>query len=188
MVKNKMNHTHQWMIIGIGSVIGLLASFIQTIERINYADNAGKVLSCDISNTISCSNIFSAWQSSFFGFPNSIMSLTFFAILFGVSLSGLLGGQISKSLRLWLHFFSVFFLLFGGWYLYQSAIVISAVCIFCIFNYLGVIILNWGWLRLNVDDLPFSKGLKALITKGADTFFWIMWGLVFVGMFILKFN
>jgi uncharacterized membrane protein len=175
----------------LGSGIGLIASFIQTIERISWADDKNALLACDINSVFSCSSVFDSWQSSVFGFSNSIMCLAFFGVMLGIGLAGLFGSQLDKKLRLIMHFFSVFFLLFGAWYLYQSAMVISALCLFCIFCYSGVIAINWGWLRLNANDLPLSQNIKKSLTqvfsKGADTFFWIIWGLLFVAMFVLKF-
>jgi hypothetical protein len=48
------------------------------------------------------------------------MCLAFFAVLFGVGLGGVFSNGLAKNLRLVMHFFSVFFLLFGAWYLQQS--------------------------------------------------------------------
>ena len=173
--------------------MGAIASFIQIIERIAYGDNPLKSLSCDINSVFSCSNVFDGWQSSVFGFSNSIMCLLFFGVMLGVGLSGLFGAQLAKGLRLVMHFFSVFFLFFGAWYLQQSAFAIGALCLFCIFCYSGVIAINWAWLRLNIDDLPLLSNpakakVKKSFAKGADTFAWIMWGLVIAGMFVIAFR
>jgi uncharacterized membrane protein len=191
MAKNKIKLP--WLILTIGSVIGAAASFIQIIERIAFADNPLVNLSCDINNAFSCSTVFDGWQSSVFGFSNSIMCLLFFGVMLGVGLSGLFGTQLAKGLRLTMHFFSVFFLFFGAWYLQQSAFDIGALCLFCIFCYGGVILINWSWIRLNVNDLPLisqnaKKQLQKFIAKGGDTFFWALWAIVFVAMFILAFK
>lgn len=179
-----------WLTIVLGSVIGGLAAFIQTVERISYALHPNNPLTCDINSVFSCTNVFDAWQSSVFGFSNSIMCLTFFSITLGVGIAGLTA-HIGKYVRLILHFLALFFLGFGAWYLQQSAFSIGALCIFCIFCYGGVIALNWAWLRINVNDLPLPlnliNALKNGISHGADTMFWILWALAIIGMFILKF-
>jgi uncharacterized membrane protein len=191
MTKNKTFAS--WLILTLGSAIGAVASFIQVIERITFADNPLANLSCDINSAFSCSSVFDGWQSSVFGFSNSIMCLLFFGVMLGVGLGGLFSTGLAKSLRLVMHFFSVFFLFFGAWYLQQSAFDIGALCLFCIFCYSGVILINWAWLRINHNDLPgLSKkqknSLSKFINKGGDTFFWLLWGLVFVAMFIVAFN
>ena len=90
-----------------------------------------------------------------------------------------------------LHFFSVFFLGFGAWYLWQSAYVIGALCIFCIFCYAGVIAMNWAWLRINANDLPFSKKTKTMLERcfnsGADTFGWLLYAIAFAAILAFKF-
>ena len=189
MKTNKINVKKAWLVASIGSAIGLIASFIQTIERISYADQPLKALTCDINSVFSCSSVFDGWQSSFFGFSNSIMSLAFFAVVFGVSISGVTGSLINKYLRYVMHFFSVFFLAFGAWYLYQTVYAIGALCIFCIFIYTGVILLNWAFLRININDLAKSPQLNVkahkLMANGTDTFLWVLWALI---MFIVLAN
>lgn len=182
-----------WLFVVIGAAVGALASFVQVIERIAYGDDPLKSLSCDVNSIFSCSSVFDGWQSSVFGFSNSIMCLLFFGVMLGVGLTGLFGSQVVKGLRLAMQFFSVFFLFFGAWYLHQSAFVIGALCIFCMFCYAGVITINWAWLRLNIDDLPVlsdstKNSIKKSFVKGTDTFAWIMWGLFIAGMFVFAFR
>lgn len=189
MKSNKINLKITWLVASAGSAMGLIASFIQIIERISYADQPLKALTCDINSVFSCSNVFDGWQSSFFGFSNSIMSLSFFAVVFGVAISGVTGSVINRYLRFVLHFFSIFFLFFGAWYLHQTVYAIGALCIFCIFIYGSVILLNWAFLRLNINDFSKSSKLKTrfhkLMASGADTFFWVLWALI---MFIVLAN
>ncbi len=177
-------------LVGAASV-GMLASFIQTIERIDWGSNPKAPLVCDINSVFSCNSVFGAWQSRVFGFPNSLMCVVFFAVLLGVGLAGLTGSALNRKLRLVLHFFSVFFLGFGAWYLLESAYVIKALCIFCIFCYAAVIALNWAWLRINAADLPikasYNKALIKSFDKGADSFFWLLWTLTIAALLFFKF-
>lgn len=181
-----------WLVLVAGSVVGAFASFVQIIERIQLADKPIKALSCDLNSVFSCSSVFDGWQSSVFGFSNSIMCLLFFAVMLGVALGGLFGSQLAKGLRLTMHFFSLFFLGFGAWYLQQSAFDIGALCIFCMFCYAGVIAINWSWLRINARDLPISSRYKLCLQKGtkhgADTFFWVIWAVAFACMFVIAFR
>jgi uncharacterized membrane protein len=180
-----------WSLLALGSAVGLLASFIQTVERINYAKNPQVALSCDLNSIFSCTNVFDAWQSSVFGFSNSLMCIVFFALTLGAALAGLTGSNLQKHLRLTLQFFSLFFLGFGAWYLWQSAYVIGALCIFCIGCYGSVIVMNWAWLRINANDLPLSsKGKKVLqncFKSGADTFGWVLYGIIVAGILAFRF-
>ncbi len=180
-----------WWVLTVGSIAGLAASFIQTIEKINYAKHPTVPLTCDLNAIFSCSNVFDAWQSSVFGFSNSLMCIVFFALTAGVAFAGASGSLINKKLRYILHFFSVFFLGFGAWYLWQSTYRIGYICVFCVICYSAVITMNWAWLRLNANDLfaseTSSKRWKSIEAQGADTFVWILWGIFIAGMIALHF-
>ena len=187
--KKNMEYKNEWNVLIAGSLIGLLASFIQIIERIKFAENPTANLVCNINNSLSCSNVFSGWQSSVFGFSNSILCLTFFSLMLGIALSGRFSKEISKKLRLTMHFLSVFFLLFGAWYLQQSVFSIGAICLFCIFCYSGVIAINWSWLRINMGNIYFiskntQRSFERAKNRGLDTFLWILWGLIIASMFL----
>ncbi len=180
-----------WLAVVLGSAVGGIASFLQVIERIKWAAQPATPLACDLNDAFSCSTVFGAWQSSVFGFSNSILCLAFFAVMLGFGLAGLYSEKLHKTVRLVMHFFALFFLAFGAWYLQQTVFVVGSLCIYCVSCYAGVIALNWGWLRLNADDLPISSrnraALKAHIKKGNDTFFWALYALLFVAVFAFKF-
>ncbi len=181
----------EWQLLVLGSGVGFIASFAQTIERIHYAQNPNVELVCNVSAIFSCSNVFDAWQSAVFGFSNSIMCLAFFAILLGIGLAGMTGSTLNKNLRLIMHFFTVFFLGFGAWYLQQSAYAIGYICLYCLACYSGVIAMNWSWLRLNAKDLPIGKGLQKqlqqAIHKNYDTYFWLLWAIGIALMMFARF-
>ena len=54
-----------------GSGLGLLASFILSIEALELAKNSHAVLSCDFSSALSCSAVANHWSAAILGFPNS---------------------------------------------------------------------------------------------------------------------
>ena len=174
-----------------GSTVGLIASLIQTIERINFALQPKIPLSCDLSAIFSCSNVFDAWQSRVFGFSNSLVCMIFFAITLGVAMAGLTGSRISRIVRLGCQGSALFFLGFGAWYLWQSTFRIGFICIFCLFCYAAVIIMNWAWFRLNIQEFPpkiiSSEKLQKFIEQGGDVAFAIMWAMAIVAMLIIRF-
>ncbi len=180
-----------YLLIVLGSLVGGIAALLQTIERIQWADHPTRALVCDINNAFSCSNVFAAWQSNVFGFSNALLCLTFFAVMLGFGIAVYKSKETARLPRLIAQFFSLFFLCFGAWYITQLMFVIGSMCIYCIACYAGVIAINWGWLRANVDDLPLPKkaigSLKNGIAKGADTFLWLLYALFFVALFLFRF-
>ncbi len=180
-----------WAVLLASSTVGLIASLIQTIERINSALYPKVALSCDINAIFSCTNVFNAWQSRVFGFSNSLVCMMFFAITAGVALAGLTGSTLHRHVRYAMQFFAVFFLGFGAWYLWQSTYRIGYICIFCLFCYTAVIAMNWAWFRLNYADLPLKKAtikkLHAFVARGGDTFLALCWAIAIAAMIIFKF-
>ena len=194
-MKNSVSNIKQsaflWKTAAVAAGVGLAASFMQAVQTIHHYKNPEDPLSCDLNSVFSCNSVFDAWQSSFFGFSNSLMCIVFFAVSLGVILTAVDGSAIGRRLRLAVHGATLFFLGFGAWYLWSSAFVIGALCIYCIFCYAAVITLNAAWLRLNVDDLPISVNLidrlKAAIAKDLDIVFWVLWATAFALMFIYEF-
>lgn len=170
----------------------MAAAFLQTTEKIALLKNKDALLTCDLNSVFSCTNVLNAWQSSVFGFPNSLMCMALFTIFASMALAGVSGGTLPRRLRLGIHALSLFTLLFALWFLTQSIYVINALCILCIFCFGGLLLVNWGWLRLNAPDLPIGKQGRAFVAKaiqnGADIFMWILLALALGFMMVLKFG
>jgi uncharacterized membrane protein len=107
-------------LMAAGGAIGTTAAFLQTIEKIHILKNKDVLLACDLNSIFSCTNVLNAWQSSVFGFPNSLLCMTLFAIFGSIALVGLSGGQLPKRLRLGVQALSLFTLGFALWFLTQS--------------------------------------------------------------------
>lgn len=175
-----------------GGVIGMVAAFLQTTEKITLLKNKDAVLTCDLNSVFSCTSVLNAWQSAVFGFPNSLMCMALFTIFGSIALVGLTGGSLPRKLRLSIQVLALFAFGFAVWFLTQSIYVINALCILCIFCFAGLLLVNWGWLRLNAADLPIGVRGRAFIQRsissGADTFMWILLGLLLAFAMVLRFN
>jgi len=175
-----------------GGIVGMTAAFLQTTEKITLLKNKDVLLSCDLNSVFSCTNVLNAWQSSVFGFPNSLMCMALFTIFATTALVGASGGVLPRRLRLGIQALSLFTLLFAIWFLTQSIYVINALCILCIFCFGGLLMVNWGWLRTNAADLPIGERGRRLVQQwiksGADIFIWLLLGLAMAFVMILQFN
>lgn len=174
-----------------GGIIGMAAAFLQTTEKIALLKNKDAILACDLNSVFSCTNVLNAWQSSVFGFPNSLMCMALFTIFASIALVGASGGTLPRRLRLGIQGLSLFTLLFALWFLTQSIYVINALCILCIFCFGGLLLVNWGWFRLNATDLPIGERgrefVKRRIESGADIFMWVLLALAVAFAMILRF-
>ncbi len=58
------------LLLVVGGVIGFIAAFTLTVERIKLAGDPNAALSCDINPFISCGSVMTTWAGALFGFPN----------------------------------------------------------------------------------------------------------------------
>lgn len=182
-----------YVIMASGGAVGLTASFLQTTEKLQLLKNADQALVCDLNSVFSCTSVLNAWQSSVFGFPNSLMCMILFTVFMTAGFIGLSGGTLPARLRHVMHGLAVFMLGFGLWFLWQSIYSIGSLCLYCLVCFTGLVMVNWAWLRLNAEDMPLlSKAgrtkLKNGIGRGADTFGWITLVLVVAFAIALKFS
>ncbi|HEX6258589.1 MAG TPA: vitamin K epoxide reductase family protein [Candidatus Saccharimonadales bacterium] len=186
-----MNKRAIYGVMSGGGAVGLAAAFLQMLEKIQLLKNADKALVCDLNSVFSCSSVLSAWQSSVFGFPNSLMCIVFFSAFTVAALAGLSGASLPRSFRISIHAMSLLVLGFALWFLWQSIYAIGSLCILCIFCLAGLLLVNWAWLRINANDLPIGRrgqaALARLIKSDLDTFSWVLLGAVIAFAMLLRF-
>lgn len=175
----------------VAAIVGFVASFLQMLEKITLIGNPQSALTCNLNAVFSCSNILNAPQSSVFGFPNSLLCISFFALMLSAGLIGWTGGLIGRRLRLFYQAMALFFVGFGFWYLWESIFNIGSLCIFCIFCYSSVLVISGVWFRLNYKDMPVSKKVQRLfnraVSSGYDIFLWLLIALIIITEALIKF-
>lgn len=174
-----------------GGLVGVVAAFMQTLEKIQLLKNPSNPLTCDLSSVFSCTNVLNAWQSSVFGFPNSLMCMGFFVVFASIGLAGWTGAKLPRGLRLGIQALALGVLGFGLWFMQQSIYSIGALCLYCVFCITGLVVVNAAWLRINAEDLPIGVRGRALlqrgIAKGADIFAWTVLWLILAFLILERF-
>ena len=179
VVMNIQTQRLKYGLIAFGASLGAMASFLQMVEKLSLLKNPSSDLICNVNSVLNCTNVLNAPQSAVFGFPNALLSLVLFVLFLSVALVGATGGMVSRSLRISIQLMSIFMLGFGMWFLWQSTFVIGSICLYCLANFLGLIIVNVGWLRLNYADFFKSKSItKKLEYVVSNNFDLMGWGLV----------
>ena len=86
------------MIVSV--ILGLVASFVLSIEAWELAANPDAVFSCDINSAISCGTVARAWQAHLLSFPNAFLGIFFETIVLTISVSMLLGVRFPRLIML----------------------------------------------------------------------------------------
>lgn len=160
----------------VGGLLGAVAAGWQLVERIAYADGADTGI-CEINSVLSCSSIFSHWQSSALGVPNTLVSLPVFALLASAGLAGVLGSRLSRSYLATLLGLTVFMAVFMTWYMQQTAFSIGALCLFCTVGAASLIGVGVGLTRVADAEGALGTGgagrqLRLLVEARADLILW----------------
>ena len=128
-----LERTWPW-ILTIGGLVGFVAAFILSIEKIALLKDPNYVPTCNLSPLISCGSVMKTHQAAIFGFPNSIIGVAGFAIVttIGVALlAGLQSGNLKRWFWLVLQAGTVFGVGFVTWLQFQSIFTIKALCPYC---------------------------------------------------------
>lgn len=146
------------------SVIGLVASFILTIEKIQLLKDPKVQLSCNFNPVVSCGSVINSPQAEAFGFANPLIGLVGFAVIITIGVGMIAGAKYKKWFWLGLQAGTIFGVLFASWLFYQSLYVIKALCPFCIVVWAVVIALFVYVTRYNLitENIKVKKSFKSL--------------------------
>lgn len=189
-------------ILLIGSIIGFLASFILIVDNINLIKNPGINLPCNINPFISCTSVATTWQSSVFGFPNALLGVTAFSMLFAISIMLLFGGSNSSLLDkatgenkarrpLWLlvNLGTLAAFIFVMWFFYQSVYNIGSLCIYCMIVWTvtwPIFLYNTIW-NFREDHFKFTCPSLRFISKHHLSVL-IAWYLLIIFLILFQFR
>jgi len=156
----------------IGSTLGLLASFVLSIESLVLAKNSQAVLSCDLNSALSCSAVAHHWSAAIFGFPNSFIGMITLPVMVTIAVALLAGAKFPKWFMQCAQVGVIAGLLFAFWMFGMSYLVIGALCPWCLTLDLGMILIFFGMTRYNVlvKNIP-GKTLGKFVDRGYDMLF-----------------
>lgn len=152
----KFKQVFPWVLV-FGGIIGLIASSVLTIEKIQLAENPDYIPSCSISPIVACSPVIGSDQASAFGIPNPFLGLAGFAMVWAVGMMLLAGAQNLKKWFWWcFQAGSVFGMVFISWLMYQGLFNIAKLCLYCLVVWLVTIPIFWTTLSYNLRENNFD--------------------------------
>lgn len=123
-------------------MLGLLASFALTIDKIKILKDPNYIPDCNINPIFSCGSVMNSPQAEFLGVPNTIFGIVAFSVILTVGF-GLIFGAKYKPLFWKLFNLGIMAGLGGVIYLfYQGVYRINAICPWCALTWVVVIALT----------------------------------------------
>lgn len=142
----------------LAGILGWIAAFTLTLERLHVATNPEATLSCDLNPFISCKSVMLTEQARLLGFPNPLIGLAAFIFPIAVGFAILAGAKFA--LWFWRMFATGITMgfLFVIWLWTQSTFVINVLCPYCMVAWVAMVPLFWTVIlflvREGVIDTP----------------------------------
>jgi uncharacterized membrane protein len=150
----------------IGSIIGLIASFVLAVDALVLAANPNAIFSCDINAKISCGTVGSSWQANLLGFPNAFIGLITEPVVITLAIAALGGVRFPRWFMLTAQGFYAIGFGFAYWLFFQSYFVIGALCPWCLTITVTTTLVFFSITRVNILDsnLRFGRATSAVQT------------------------
>ena len=190
-LSNKDSKRHQFAALALllGSGLGLLASFVLSIEALTVAKNSYAVLNCDLNAAISCSAVANHWSATLLGFPNSFIGMITLPVMVTIAVALLAGTKFPKWFMWGAQLGAVVGLLFAGWMFYMSYVEIGALCPWCLTLDAGMLLVCYGLTRYNVvTRMVGGRRMRKFVDRGFDTFLLALVTVVIIVVILATFG
>ncbi|WP_430592762.1 vitamin K epoxide reductase family protein [Humidisolicoccus flavus] len=166
---SKLIAAPRWLavLLIITGLLGLLASFSLTLEKLHHLQFPDDELTCSINPWIQCTTNLDSAQGAVFGFPNPIIGLMTFVAPIAVGVLTLAGARFAR--WAWNAFIAGVFLalVFAMWLASQSLFVLGTLCPWCFVVWMtmftmSVPVFMWGF---GSGALPAPAGLRRFAKK-----------------------
>lgn len=186
---------HAWAYVEMlaGSVLGLIASFVLSVDALELARNPAATFSCDISAKVSCSTVGLSWQASVLGFPNAFLGLITEPVVITLAVAALGGVRFPRWFMLAAQ--AVYFIgfVFAYWLFYQAYFDIGALCPWCLLITATTTLVFVSMTRINLLDNNFGlpahvhERISTWLRLGADVWITIVLLAAIAGMIIYRY-
>ena len=174
----------------VSGVLGLITSFVLSIEAWQLAADPNAVFACDLNSVISCGKVAREWQAQLLGFPNAFLGILFETAVLAVSVAILAGVRFPRWYMRLVEALYTIGLLFALWLFAQSYFVINALCPWCLLITVTTILVWAGLTRINVRDgvIPAPAWARRFVASGNDWFVTAGVILLIAAMIVFKYG
>jgi uncharacterized membrane protein len=168
-----------WWVL-IAGVIGLIASFTLTVEKIKILLNPSYVPSCNINPIVSCGSVMTTPQASVLGFPNSLIGIAAFTVVTVTGLLAVTKVQLPQWYWVGLAAGTLAGAGFVHWLIFQSLYRIGALCPYCIVVWVATIS-----LLVVVATIVLRPASESPVMRELYRWRWSIAALWFTAVFLL---
>jgi uncharacterized membrane protein len=175
-------------ILLVGSIIGLIAAFVLTYDKIHVLQDPTYRPPCNINPIISCGSVMEKPQANLLGVPNTIYGLIGFSAL--ATVAGLLIAGVKLPRRIWqlIEVGVTAGLLFAGYLFFQGVFRIHAICPYCFLIWVTMPAVFWYTSLYNLRQgyLTLRSGTTIFLNKHHGDVL-LAWYVLFLGLLVVKF-
>ena len=188
----KRSHLGAYTEMLIGSIIGLVASFVLAVDALTLAANPNAIFSCDISSKISCGTVGVTWQANLLGFPNAYLGLISEPVVITVAIAALGGVLFPRWFMITAQAFYSIGFAFAYWLFFQSYFVIGALCPWCLTITVTTTLVFFSITRVNILDgnIRFGRAtpkVQSLVKGWVDVYVMIIILAIFTAMVVVRY-
>ena len=194
--KKDLRRSDKWLFgtMLLFGVVGLIASFVLSVEKIHLLEHPDAILSCSLNVVLNCATVMQTWQATVFGFPNSFIGLIGYPVVITVAVVGLAGMALPR--WFWRTAFICYFLglLFAYWLFFNSVYVIEVLCPWCLFVTFAttLIFATVFYYVLRENSFNFRKSyhdkIKVFLEKDFHKLVVACWLILLVALVFIKFG
>jgi uncharacterized membrane protein len=187
-----VRHRGAYVEMLIGSLIGLVASFVLAVDALILAADPNAIFSCDINSKISCGTVGTSWQANLLGFPNAYLGLISEPVVITVAIAALGGVVFPRWFMVTAQAFYSIGFAFAYWLFFQSFFVIGALCPWCLTITVTTTLVFFSITRVNIlnGNLRFGRAtpkVQSLVKGWVDVYVMIIILAVFAAMVVVRY-
>ncbi|MBW4042092.1 MAG: vitamin K epoxide reductase family protein [Acidobacteria bacterium] len=148
----------------VGGIVGLIAAFALTLDKIAVLENPHFVPSCNISVLVQCGKNLQSAEGSAFGFPNPLLGLMMFPAPVLVGVASLAGARFPRWFWALFNVGMAFAIGFVAWLMSVSVFALFTLCPWCMVVWSVVIPMSLGTTLYNLreQNLPLGDRVARL--------------------------
>ena len=131
-----------WLLL-IGGLIGLVASFVLSVEKYALLADPSYVPTCSLNPVLSCGSIMGSPQAEAFGFPNPLMGVAGFAVVAATGAALVAGARVAGWFWAGVQGGVTLAVVFVHWLIFSSLYRIGALCPYCMVVWAVTITVFW---------------------------------------------